>query len=376
MEPGNVNPPPGPTENQENRRTELPISSSKLKKSEASSASPMPHGPHEVIPRQADIDIDILREMYHARAVTIAGVDPRLNASRVAQRLGVSRAKVDARLKEWTEYGLLQRFDVWPNPGLLGRVGFSVDVRLADRFQKDALFERIRLIEGAVGGIDLLGDWVAVQFVVPSETDIQRTVSLVRGLAGVAEVGTTIEWARVETKHELSPLDLRIIRVLRRYPTEPLSVLARHVGVSTRTITTRYGRMVEDLAVWFVPVLDFRALAEPVVSLNVQLGRTAERESISRAIRRMFPKTLEFRRAPFGPILPETFAVFFVLCPSAARLEELEGFVRQLPGVEAVEVLVMIRIVSFPETFDRLVPPAHLGSRIPEMSHAHTRAPR
>ncbi len=318
----------------------------------------MPHGPHDVIPRQADIDIDILREMYHARAVTIAGVDPRLNASRVARRLGVSRARVDARLKEWTRYGLLQRFDVWPNPALFDRVGFSVDVRLADRFQKETLFERIRLIDGAVGAIDFVGAWVAAQFVVPGSADVSRTVALVRGLSGVAEVGAPMDWARVEPTRELTPLDLRIVRVLRRYPTEPLSVVAHHVGVSTRTITTRYGRLVDDLAVWFVPVLDFRALTEPVVSLNVHLGPSVEREAIARAIRRAFPKTLEFRRAPFGSILPETYAVFFVLCPSAARVEELEGFVRQLPGVNDVEMFGMIRIVSFPETFDRLVPAA------------------
>lgn len=353
---GNVNPSPGPAKNHATLREELPILSGKLKKSEASAIPTMPTGSHRVIPRQADIDIDILREMYHARAVTIAGVDPRLNASRVAQRLGMSRARVDARLKEWAEYGLLQRFDVWPNPALFGRVGFSVDVRLVDQFQKDVVFDRLRLIDGAVGGIDLLGDWVAVQFVVPSEADVQRTVALVRGLAGVAEVGGVIDWARVDTRHELTPLDLRIIRVLRRFPTAPLSEVARHVGVSTRTITTRYGRLVEDLAVWFVPVLDFRALSEPVVSLNVRLGLSAEREAVSRAVRRAFPKTLEFRRVPFGPALPESLAVFFVLCPSAARLEELEGFVRHLPGVEAVEMLVMIRILSFPETFDRLVP--------------------
>jgi DNA-binding Lrp family transcriptional regulator len=358
MRPGDVNPPLGPTEDCENPGVDLPISSGKLKKSEASPPPAMRPGPHVVIPRQADIDIDILREMYHARVVTIAGVDPRLNASRLAQRLGVSRARVDSRLKEWTEYGLLQRFDVWPNPALLGRVGFSVDVRVEDRFQKDALFERVRLIDGAVGGIDLVGEWVAVQFVVPTQADIERTVSLVRGLGGVVDVGPPLDWARVETGHELTPLDVRIIHVLRRYPTETLSVIARHVGVSTRTITTRYSRLVEDLAVWFVPVLDFRALSEPVVSLNVQLGRSAEHESISHSIRRAFPRTLEFRRAPFGPRLPETFAMYFVVCPSAARLEELEGFVRGLPGVEAVEMLVMVRIVSFPETFDRLVPPA------------------
>ncbi len=329
--------------------------------SEGASPGAVIEDPPGLIPRPADIDLDILREMYHARAVTIAGVDPRLNASRVAERLGIGRARVDARLKEWARYGLLRRFDVWPNPSLLGRSGFTLDVRVTDRFRKEEVFERIRLIDGAVGAIDFVGEWVTTQFVVATPADAARTVALVRGIAGVAEVGSTIEWGRVESDRELSPLDLRIVRVLRRYPTEPLSVIARHVGVSTRTITTRYGRLVEDLAVWFVPVLDFRALSEPVVSLNVEMRGPAERESVSRALRRAFPKTLEFRRAPFGPVLPDALAVYFVLCSSAARVEDLEGFVRRLSGVQAVELLVMIRIISFPETFDRLVQAAFEG---------------
>ena len=316
----------------------------------------MPHGPPKVIPRPADIDIDILREMYRSGGVTVAGVDPRLKAQRIAQRLGVSRARVDSRLKEWSRYGLLQRFDVWPNPALFDQVGFTLDVRLTDRFRKEEVVDRIRLVDGAVGGIDFVGDWVSVQFIVPNEAEAHRRASLLRGLAGVAEVGTPILWARLEPTRGLTPLDLRIIRVLREFPTSSLATIARHVGVSTRTITTRYGQLVEDLAVWFVPVLDFRALAQPVVSINVGLSDSAEHESVSRAFRREYPQSLEFVRTGFGPILPESVAVFFTLCPSAGRVEELEGFLRRLPGVVSVEVLWLIRILSFPETFDRLVP--------------------
>ncbi len=315
----------------------------------------MAHRPTTIIPRPADIDIDILREMYRSRGVTVAGVDPRLKANRIAQRLGVSRARVDSRLKEWMRYGLLQRYDVWPNPALFDLIGFTVDLRLVDRFRKEQVIERIGLIDGAVGGIDLAGDWISAQFVVPNEIEARRRTDLLRGLAGVAEAGAPILWARLEPTRGLTTLDLRIIRVLRDYPTDPLSTVARHVGVSTRTITTRYGQLVDDLAVWFVPVLDFRALAQPVVSINVTLSDSADHEAVSRAFRKAFPQSLEFVRAPFGPILPDRVAVFFALCPSAARVEELEGLLRSLPGVETVEALLMIRIFSFPETFDRLV---------------------
>ncbi len=312
--------------------------------------------PVSVIPRPTDIDMDIIREMYHSRAVTIAGMDPRLNASRIARRLGMSRARVDARMKEWTRYGLLQRFDVWPNPALFDRIGVTLDVRVEDRFEKEEVLSRIRLIEGAVGGGDYVGEWITVQFVVPNEADAQRTAKLLRGISGVAEVGPPIPWIRLEPKRALSALDLRIIRVLRKFPTERLSTIARHVGISTRTVTTRYGRLVEDLEVWFVPVFDFRALAQPVAAVNLTLKENADPATLSHSVRKNFPQSLDFLRAPFGPALPERTLVFFLLLPSTARLEEAEQTLRRLPGVETSEMLLMIRMFSFPETFDRLIP--------------------
>lgn len=325
----------------------------------------MSDAPRAQIPRPTDIDLDIFRTLYRTGGVSIAGVDPRLNASRIAERLGVSRARVAARLADWSRYGLLQRYDVWPNPAYFGRLGATLDVRLTDRFAKSELFERVALIEGAVGGIEFAGEWSTIQFLGRDEADLARTVALVRGLAGIAEVGPLIPWVRLPIPRPLSPLDLRIVRVLRRYPKEPLAVIARHVGVSTRTITTRYGQLLDALAVWFVPILDFRALGPPVVSLNVQLDRGVDRAAVARAVRKEYPQSLELGQPGFGPEMPAEVAVFFVLCPSAARVEELEGFVRRVPGVLGVEGLTLVQVRSFPGTFDRLLHDAGTAARAP-----------
>lgn len=306
-------------------------------------------------PRLAEIDADILREMFRSRDVTIAGIDPRLRAHRIAARLRVSRARVDARLKSWTKSGLLRRYDVWPNPALVGRLGFTVDLRVSDRLQKDGVFRRVGWVDGAAGGIDLVGDWVSFQFVVPTEGDVRRTSELLRGIAGVAEVEEPLPWERLEPARPLTPLDRRIVRVLRRYPTHPLSAIAREVGVSTRTITTRYGRLLDDLAVWFVPEWDFRVLAQPLALVNLFLRDSADRASVGRGVRRAFPHALEFVRAGFGPKLPEQIREFFLVLPSPAQVEEAESALRRLAGVESVELLVLIRTFSFPDTFDRLL---------------------
>ena len=315
----------------------------------------MPPGLAGTSPRLMEIDADILREMFRSRDVTIAGIDPRLSANRIAARLRVSRARVDSRLKSWTKSGLLRRFDVWPNPALVGRIGFTVDVRVSDRLRKDEVFRRVGLVDGAVGGVDLVGEWVSLQFVVPREADVRRTTELLRGIAGVAEVEEPLPWERLEPARQLTPLDRRIVRVLRRYPTHPLAAIARWVGVSTRTITTRYGRLLDDLAVWFVPEWDFRVLAQPLALVNLFLQESADRASVSRGVRRAFPQALEFVRTGFGPKVPEHVREFFLLLSSPAGVEEAESSMRRLPGVASVELLVLIRTFSFPGTFDRLL---------------------
>lgn len=309
------------------------------------------------LPGDLQLDIDMLRTMY-ARAVSISGIDPRLNANRMARELHVSRARVAARLRAWTDYGFIQRYDVWPNPYLFGLTGASFDVRVDDRLAKDRVLARVALVPGAVGGIDFLGEWVTTTFVLPHDADPGRTAELLRGLAGVAEVGEVAPWAAPESPRPLTPLELRIVRVLRQFPRDSLAAIARHVGVSARTITTRYGRLIDERAVWFVPVFDFRALAEPVLTLNVEFRSADDREAFRTALGRAHPRSLEFRRLAFGPALPDSVGSFFVVGRSAASRDDLESWVRDQPGVRGHETLVMKRVLSFPETFDRLLPGA------------------
>jgi DNA-binding Lrp family transcriptional regulator len=315
------------------------------------------------LPHDADLDVRILRVMYASRGVSISGIDPRFNANRIARELGVSRATVAARLRGWADSGFVERYDVWPNPYLFELTGATFDIRVADRLAKDALIARIGLVPGAVGGLDFVGEWMAVTFVLPRDADPRRTAALLRGISGVAEVGEAVPWAPPESSRTLSPLELRIVRVLRRYPTETLAQVARHVGVSTRTITSRYARLMDEHAVWFVPAFDFRAMSDPVLSINLQFESVADRASFGRALDRTFARTLEFRRTAFGPALPDTFASYFVVLRSAARIDDVEAWTRAQPGVVAEETLVMSRILSFPETFDQLIREVRGASR-------------
>ncbi len=322
----------------------------------------MPTDPEPTLPGDPDLDLAILRVMYPSGHIEPAGIDPRLNATRIARELRVGRGVIAQRLRAWSKFGFLAQYDVWPNPALFGQAPVWLDVRVADRLQKESVLERIGLVPGAVMALDVAGEWIAATFVRPVDEDRRRLADLVQNLSGVREVGPP-SGGPVEAPDRLpTPLDFRIIRVLRRHPRESLANIARLARVSTRTITTRYHRLIENRAVWFVPIYDFRALAEPVLSVNVRCASGPDRERFAHSLHRAFPRILEFLRSPVSPMLTEDRLGCVLIARSAARVEGIERWIRAQPGVVDCELAVMVRQVVYPETFDRLIASMPAGS--------------
>jgi len=296
------------------------------------------------------IDLDIFREMYRGSIASLSGIDPRLNASAIARRLHTGRARVAHRLQAWSDSGFLVRFDVWLNPALFGWQGAFFNIRLEHPRTKPALIGRLALLEGAVSSVEFLGEWITFGAVAPDAAGLERQRALVGGLAGVREVEPPMPWGEVRPQRALSPLDVRIVRALREAPTATLRATATRVGISTRTMTRRYAELVGDWAAWFVPVLDFRAITSPLVSLLLTYSEGATPATVARQVRARYPLTLAGAGVDAGP--PRTEALL-VMPSSSAHLEELEQFVAGLDGVVGVETNVMVRMHSFPTWFDR-----------------------
>jgi DNA-binding Lrp family transcriptional regulator len=299
------------------------------------------------------LDLDIYREMYRNSSPNLAGIDPRLNTTRIAQRLKIGRARVAARVKAWNDSGFLLRYDVWLNPAIFGWRGAWLGVQVENYRNKPTVLSRLALVEGAVFGIEFLGEWVSLALLAPDSATLKRSVELIQGLAGVRAIEPPIVWELPRPKRQLTPLDIRIVHALREQPTATLSATAQRVGISTRTMTRRYSELIDSWAVWFVPVFDFRAISTPAVSVVITMAPGIAPEPVVRRVRTRFPLTIDFLAGDAGADAQTGRRFFLVMPPSAAHLEELERFVAAMAGVVSVETNVMVRMHSFPVWFDR-----------------------
>ncbi len=306
-----------------------------------------------ILPDVDELDLAILRRMYRTGLVNLAGIDPRLNATRVAQALGIGRARVAARLRAWKESGFLRQYSVWLNPAYIGWHGAWVALQVDRSVTKADLFQRAGWVDGVVSGMEFLGDWISLGVVAPDAGSLERRVGLLRQLTGIVGAEPPSPWRVPEPRRALSPLDLRIVRALRERSTATLSAVAHRVGISTRTMTRKYSGLIDDWAVWFVPIFDFRRLTRPVVSLVITLTDSDARVGVLRRLRAQFPLLLESASALAGMETAPTDMFVIVTLPSIAVLEELEHLVRVLPGVAEVEASVIVRMYDFPDWFDQ-----------------------
>lgn len=301
------------------------------------------------------LDLQILQQIYPEGRITFTGVDPRLSVSRIARALRTSRTRVGARLKGWQVSGMLVGYDVWPNPTLLGQVAASVNLRLASPLAKRRFLDRFGLMDGALGAMEFLGSWVLVQLLAPDEAALERRLRLAAQLEGVVEAEAPLLWPRLEVDRPLSPLDLRIVAAFRARPQGSLAQVATLAGISSRTMTDRYQKLLEDRAVWFVPVYDFTRLSSPVVSLTLTLRDPADRAPVLKKLRAAIGDVLEFDRESVVPDGRERMLGVTVLAPSAAAVEDIEAVAASLEGVTATESSVLVRTRPFRETMDALL---------------------
>lgn len=306
-------------------------------------------------------DLAILREMTRDHRIVWGGLDPRVSTSDIADRVDLHPSTVRTRLREWEESGFLRGHEVMPHPRLLDAQLMVTSVRMETPAEKPAFFEDLGLLEGVAAAMDHVGAWVGLVFHVEHEDALPRRVELLERLPGVGGVEEPFPARWPRPKANPSHLDWRIVRALRRDPTDTLASIADRVGVTAKTLRRRYDDLVQGQAIASVAVLDFRRyVGAAAVRVNVFLAEDGDRRAVRDQLRETYPEAVEIN--PLPPETPEAspsrhdrVVEFLVHLPSAALADELVATADGLPGVAEAEALFPVRYHRYPEWIDERV---------------------
>ncbi len=288
-----------------------------------------------------ELDAAIFRELHRERAFLWGGIDPRLGTTELADRLDVDRTTVWSRLKAWEENGFLMRQEVVPNPGLF-KAGIAVGaLRIDDPRLKEEVFESLELVDGVLCWLDQVGPWVLLACARETADSLDRCTRLIEELRGVDEVRECIPFTPPKSRTEPTTRDWRIVAKLRETPDLPLAKIAEDVGVSRRTFTRRYGKLLEAQAVWSVPAFDFsRYEGATLARFSATLSEGADTAHLMNRCRKEVEGALwidSLDRVAPGHTYPYTWVDVFCHLPSVGETEQIQMWLMDQPDVQSVE---------------------------------------
>jgi DNA-binding Lrp family transcriptional regulator len=179
-------------------------------------ATSSPSGAHHVVTRTSShvrlSNVTARLDATDARLVLALSEDPRCTVLGLAQRLGLARNTVQARLARLESAGVLDPFDRRVRPEALGyRLGAYVTVQVVQRSLDDvaeslAAIPEVLEVVGLSGATDLL-----VQVVALDADDLWRITEQVLAVPGVQRTDTNLALRRF-VDHRMTPLLERAAR--------------------------------------------------------------------------------------------------------------------------------------------------------------------
>lgn len=285
------------------------------------------------------LDVAIFREAIHPRGNFQWNV--RESYRQLADALGVDEETARLRVKRLQEQGILRGWEIVLNPTVLGRVLLRLDLPPLPPARKEALLAQAPHLDGIRWVFDHFeGSVVLALFTDP--VDVARTVALVESLAGVAPETWQIPTPAAAV--ELTPLDWRILRALRRDPRRPYNEVAEELGVSAKTVKRRVERLMEGRACFLSGVVDFAA-ARGVIPVEIAVPHAPGEDP---APVHALLRSLENRI--FERLTPHMSAVS-VIAFSMVEVEEIKRRVRQVAGGRE-RASVLLRRITYDDWLD------------------------
>lgn len=306
-----------------------------------------------------DPDLRLLGTIQRWQVCRPSGWDPRISVRRLADEADLPRTTAWERMSAWREDGFFQGCYVIPNPLVLGGRMASFRIRV-DEAAKDHIIEAAGLMDGFLGGIDLLGDETILTVAGDTVAGLERKGRLIGQMPGVASCqGPMLFPSWEEQPPEPDEKDWRLIQALVENPDADLQELAPSLGVGERAVRRRYAALIENRQVLFRPQLDYTALAGATGMFLVHFDASRPEKELGMELLQVTPEAIPFCD-PFETPEGEPIPMFMTLSrrASPAAFHSAMQALAKVDGVTHVEVLFPVRTwvetAWFKERIERL----------------------
>lgn len=271
-----------------------------------------------------DLDRRIIKEMTSPASLQW---NIRQSFSTIAKLLKVDEDTIRRRFERMRRAGFFQRWEVIVNPHLIGCEAASLDLTVQEPEAIRKVISQLKLIRGLIYILLFYGGRLRLMTYYSNEEELERQISL---MESICETKRSMVWQPVFPlcNLKMTKTDWLIVATLMRNdPRGKLSMVARSIGISSRTLNRRMQRMHEQYAFFLDIALDLSKLSGSACALLVQYKNGSKKRFTDDLIM----NTLD--NVSWSNTSSPEHSMFSIHCENVSEGERIYQWVRGLDGV-------------------------------------------
>jgi DNA-binding Lrp family transcriptional regulator len=303
-----------------------------------------------------ELDVKILRALISESAIGQSESMVQLSLRKMASRLGADDMTVRNRFRKLQESGCMSRWQLLVNPSFFGYQILDVMVRVSPESGKTDMIRKIRLIHGVFVIQNFHGNALKILMLCRGEESRSRAVELISRITNAEKI-TASRMALPGTRtRRLSETDVALITAFSQDARKSSSVVAKELGVASRTVRNRIKRLRAENTVFALPNLNVDGIKGFIpVYLSYIYSNPEAKGSVDRSMISHFDSNYLW-----GGFSDPTRGFIVLDAPTMADVQRFLDWAREEPGVASAEMDIMTELIYVPQTFSEFLEPSKL----------------
>jgi DNA-binding Lrp family transcriptional regulator len=302
-----------------------------------------------------ELDVKILRSLISERAVSPSSASVKLSLRGIAARLGADDMTVRYRYNRLQESGYLSIWSLLVNPAFFGYRVAEVMVDVQPESAKPDMIRKLKLIHEITGMVNFHGKALSIYVIYNGDESRSRTIELISRITNAEKITQLrMPMPRSLTK-KLTEIDVAIIRALSRDARKSSLLIAKELGLSSKTVRKRVERLRNENTILPLPILNIASIPGIIpVYLSYFYTKNNAKTSVDREIISHFDGG--YIMASFAD--PEGGnAVIGVR--TMAEVPKISEWAKSQPGIANSRVDIATETFMFPEKLIELLELRH-----------------
>lgn len=302
-----------------------------------------------------ELDLKIMRSLISERAVSPSNASVKLSLRAIAARLGADDMTVRYRYKRLQESGCMSVWSLLVNPSFFGYRVTELMIDAQPESGKPDMLRKLKLVHEITGIVNFYGRAINMYIIYNGEESRSRTIELISRITNAEKITQSrLPMPPSQTKN-LSPTDVAIIRTLAKDARKSTNLVAKEVGLSTKTVRKRVDRLRKENTILPLPIVNIASIPGIIpIYLSYVYSNREVKTAVDRDIISHFDACYimgSFADLDVGNVVLGAYTM--------GDVPKLLEWARAQPGISSARVDIATETFMFPEKLIELLDLRH-----------------